>query len=411
MAQEHWFDVLHQKCREHYDEEINQLIFSYHSGEYRGISESAEDIYGIDKAVLLTVNGTAADDFIKLSSSSLKLKYDHIGNKPFRDVLVFNDGFGEKCVIEYLDEQGGKHSLEAYCGIGVETVISYIDYFKQLDGLAESDAQMSDNTSEDEPDYTIIGDFTVSRKEEQNLLILRADAFASLSSDGDAISNMVKTYSEGIDNIVIDIRNNRGGYYEYAKRLLGALSDRDIVIGDDVYITKASYDRNKNKSAYEFDPKTKLYKTDASEAVRGEASEKKDLYLLISDSTGSSADMLAYEFKKNGLGTVIGTNNTCGERDGTLCLNFSDISGIYYTYTEYSSFNSDGKVNSVYGTAPDIYVDTDIENYFTRKELIESRKDPYILENRLEWDNVLAETLEIIKEDENVKGDSADDEQ
>ena len=149
-----------------------------------------------------------------------------------------------------------------------------------------------------------------------------------------------------------------------------------------------------------------MYKTFYSETIKGRAATKKNVYLIISDSTGSSADNLAWEFKRNGLGTVIGTNNSGGERDGTICLNYNEISGIYYTYTAYAAKNPDGIFSSVDGTTPDVYVQQTIEAYFKREEIKHKGEDPYTIENRLKWDNVLIETLELIKEDENDKGNN-----
>ena len=391
-AQNYWFDVIHEECKKYYETDMQPIIFAYYSGSYICVSE--DDTNELNRAELLSVNDTPADEFIRLCSTVSKLKYDHADQKPFRDTIIFNDAVGEKCIIEYIDAYGKKHRREVYSG--ADLVMSYIDYFKQLDGLTEHDAPEVITT--EKSDYTVIGDMTITRSEKMNILIIRIDGFVSEASDGEIISNVIKASSKDIDNIIVDLRSNRGGYFEYAKRLLGAVSDRDIEINNSVYITEECYKRSSQNSEYEFDEPTGLYKTETKEIINGEMTKGKNIYLLISDHTASSADMTAYEFKRNGLGLVIGTNNTGGERDGILCLNYTDISGLYYTYTEYSSYNDDGNINSVYGTAPDIYPDANVENYFIRKEIVQSGGDPYTLENMLKWDSVLAETMEIIKE-------------
>ncbi len=43
-------------------------------------------------------------------------------------------------------------------------------------------------------------------------------------------------------------------------------------------------------------------------------SSNKNVFLIISDNTGSSADIVSSEFKHNNSGTIIGTNNTSGEK-------------------------------------------------------------------------------------------------
>lgn len=389
-AQNYWFDVIHEECKKYYVTDIQPIIFAYYSGSYICVSE--DDANEINRAELISVNDIPADEFIKLRSMTAKIKYDHAKQKPFRDTIVFNDAVGEKCIIEYIDVYGEKHLCEVY--FGADLVMNYIGYFKQLDGLAEPDAP--DAVPVPKTDHTVIGDMTVTKNKEMNILLLCIDGFVSEASDGKVIANVIKAASEDIDNIIVDLRNNRGGYFEYAKGLLGAVSYKDIEINNSVYITEECYKRSPQKSEYVLDEPTGLYRSENKEIIKGEMTQGKNVYLLISDHTASSADMAVYEFKRGCLGTVIGTNNTAGERDGILCLNYSDISGLYYTYTEYSSYNDDGTVSSVYGTAPDIYLDTGIENYFIRKEIVQKGGDPYTLENMLKWDSVLAETVEFI---------------
>ena len=389
-AQNYWFDVIHEECKKYYETDLQPIIFAYYSGTYMGVSE--DDTNELNRAELLSVNDIPADEFIKLRSMTGKLKYDHVNQKPFRDTIIFNDAVGEKCIIEYIDIYGEKHRRKTYSG--TDLVMNYINYFKQLDGLTEHETP--EVAAAERSDHTVIGDMTVTKNEEMNILIVRIDGFVSETSDGEVIANVIKTSSKDIDNIIVDLRSNRGGYFEYAKGLLGAISDKDIEINNSVYITEECYKRSPPKNEYEFDELTGLYRFENKEIIKGEMTKDKNIYLLISDNTASSADMTAYEFKRNGLGTVIGANNTGGERDGVLCLNYIDISGLYYTYTEYSSYNDDGNINSVYGTAPDIYLNTNVENYFIRKKIVQNGGDPYTLENMLKWDSVLAETVEFI---------------
>ena len=395
-AQDYWLDVYHNECRKYYDKEITQLVFAYYSGEYRGVAEPIDnDVYCVNKATLLTVNGVSADEFVKLTPSVYKLKYDHSNLRPFRDTVIFNDSIGEECTIEYLDADGEKHSAKMYYGAEADTVIAYRDYFMSIDGAATDIISATDS---EQASYTTIGDMTAEKSEEHNLLYVCINSFESETADGTVMANSLKSLSEETDNIIIDIRKNRGGYYDYAKAVIGALSNSDIEFYSEVYVTEASYNKFKEERAYVFDESTGLYKTIINESVKGTAAEKKNIYLLVSDQTGSSADNFAYEFKKNNLGTIIGTNNTGGERNGTMCLDYLDISGIYFAYTRYAAMNSDGTFSSVTGTSPDIYLGQPIEAYFIRVRLEAEGKDINNLENRLEWDNVLIETVKMIEE-------------
>ena len=395
-AQEYWFDVLHDECQKYYDRAINQMIFAYYSGEYRGIAkQTGHDVYSINKAALLTVNNIPVDEFIKICPSVSKIKYDHINQKPMRDTLIFNDSLGEECIIEYLDSAGKKHTMQAFYGFESDPVITYMDYFKRIDGVISAD---NSQTYPDSEDYIRTGSMRLKRNEQYDVLYAEIDSFDDAGANGEAMANAISLSSDGIGNIIIDLRNNRGGFYEYALDVLGALSAESIEITKEIYVTEAFRQQFKDKRLYEFDTNTGLYKRSEKETVMGTANEKKNIYLLISDTTASAADMLAYEFKQNDLGTVIGTNNTGGESYGMLCINYSDISGIYYTYTGYSSYNPDSSVNSVYGTSPDIYLNTYVDNYFIRDKISEDGHDPYDWENRLKWDNPLSDTLKMIKE-------------
>ena len=111
-AQDYWYNVIKKECQKYYNDEINKTVFAYYSGKYMGIDDSTESI--LNKAELISVNGMSVDDFIKMQPMPFKLKYDFVNEKAMRDMIVFNDKVGEKCVIEYLDEHSSKHSVEKY---------------------------------------------------------------------------------------------------------------------------------------------------------------------------------------------------------------------------------------------------------------------------------------------------------
>lgn len=57
-----------------------------------------------------------------------------------------------------------------------------------------------------------------------------------------------------------------------------------------------------------------------------------------------------------------------------------------------------GHSNGVYGTAPDVFLTADAENYFIREQLRVQGEDLYSLENRLKWDGVLRQIYGLIKQ-------------
>ncbi len=377
-ARDYWYNTLHEACKERYSEEYTRVIFTYYSGEYRCTSEP--DGYGMNKATLLSVDGVPADEYIMLLPSVIKIKYDHAAGKPFRDNIIFNDKFGVKCTIEYLSSDGDIRTAELYRGIYAETVMNYIGTFKAADG-EETPAPQSGR------EIILLPD------KEHNIITVTINTFNSETVTGEIISDAILKAAEEYDRVIVDIRNNGGGYYDYASEALSALSAEDIEICDKMYRTEESYKRSSDKSGYE-KCGNGMYAIYDKLAIPGKAPADTKFYLLISDYTASSADWLAYHFKQNGLGTVLGINAAGGERDGEIFLNFLEKSGIYYYYTEYQSFNPDGTGSSAYGTAPDIYLTDDVESYFIRKQLIDEGEDPFTAENRLKWDGVLRQAIQ-----------------
>lgn len=71
----------------------------------------------------------------------------------------------------------------------------------------------------------------------------------------------------------------------------------------------------------------------------------------------------------------------------------------FLIYVPFHTENPDGTSNSLYGTAPDIYSRLNVESLEKRRMISKSGEDAYSFENRLEWDNVLADTIEIINND------------
>lgn len=400
-AQVYWKNIIHNECKKYYESNYSTIIFSYYSGNYYGIDNSTDNIFeNINYGKLLTVNGIKIDEYIKLLPSSLKLKYDHVCEKPFRDLIIFNDKFGEECVVEYESFDGTVHCEKMYCGIASETLLNYIDYFKVIDGVF-----LEDNL--ETSDYNPI---RITQDYENDILIIELNTFdGNMLSENEIISEIKKHYDE-FENIVIDLRKNGGGKYKLSQAALANLISEDIIVNNDIYCTKSYFEENKKSFNFYWDDMRQLYVKNDNQVIKGQANNRKKLYLLISDYTGSSADWFVYEFKKNRLGTIIGTNNTSGERCGSVTFDCLEKSGIFFYYTPYETYDNNGISNSVYGTAPDIYLSSSVKNYFIRSQIKETGQDPYTYDNRMKWDNVLTETIEIIKENGNDQTNNPPDE-
>ncbi len=405
-AQPYWENILREECQKHCSENENALVFAYNNGKYIGSSGSYyNDIYYVNNAELLSLNGISVDEFVKIFSSVNKLKYDHVHEKAFRDMIVFNDKFGEKCTVQYQLANGEIITNELYCGAIADVVLSYMDYFNTSDNDNNNDLQ-TDITEIDlrNVDFTSnivnIGCITAIKDTERNMLVVNVPSF---DLDSKYAAEIITNASNGLDNIIIDIRENRGGYAAFSEKLLSAITEKNINIDNNIYITKKRYEsepyfyKNINKNS----GIRGLYSLSRSSEISGNAKEKKNYYLLISDNTLSAADAFASEFKKNNLGIIIGTNNTQGERYGSSYLQVLEYSGIYFYYTEYKYINTDGTDNSVYGTAPDIYVNENPNMFKIKQDIILSGGNAYDYKGHLQWDEALIKAIEIIKENEN----------
>lgn len=387
----YWNNIIHEECKKYYDKEINYNIFSYCNGKYINVSNSNNTLSNINEATLLSVNGIEIDEFIKIIPLTSKIKYDFICEKPYRDGIIFNDKFGEECTVEYKSKDGTINKCNMHYDIYSLYAITHKDYFKTIDGLNTKDNQSTHN------------DNTICFLKSDDTIIVQINSFNSDTMTGKIMSNMIAKECKDYNNIIIDIRNNGGGYFNYAHDVLSAFLTDKTVIKDKVYCTKNEYKENGNFINFSYCKEYDLYEQVKSKTIINNLSKDKNLYLLISDNTASSADWFAKNFKDLKLGTIIGSNNTRGEANGEIEINMLDKSGICFYYSGYTCFNTDGTDNSVYGTCPDIYIEPKFQNYLKKQEIKSNDNDPYTCENLLKWDDVLNKALELIKEKSNDK--------
>lgn len=387
-ACEYWENTLHNECRKYYDNDYSLHTFYYLNGEYVE-SEYSNSVNNIPYcgARLLSVNGIPADEFVKLCPLTHKLNYDFQKSKPFRELLIFNNISGEECTVEYETEAGEIISERAYYGTSA-VVTNYIEYFRSIDRPPANTANDSE-TDETDIIYTFLD-------ETNNVAYIK---FNDFSLSGSTALKFIRE-TELPDNIIIDLRENTGGVKQVCDALISALSEKDIEFNAKIY-TARKYDdfRSERTSALPFKSNfKKLYSSTEENLIRGEGLKKYNIYVLVSHISVSAADRFAAIVKSSGLGTVVGVFNTGGEAFGSPDVAVLEKSGIYFSFTDYKYMNPDGTDNSVYGTAPDIYVTLKDDQIKKRDELILQDINYETYENRLKWDNVLAETIGMIKE-------------
>ncbi len=391
----YWENQLMEECCKYYNDDYYILPYYYINGEYiqsECFSLNGSTAYAGSK--LVSVDNIPIDDFIKLCPLEYKINYDHQNNKVFREMILFNSVCGNECTIQYEDKNGNLTSKKMYYGTSGSIVLNYIDYFYSIDYPEKANTTNTENA--DTYIYTYYDDAN-------NVMYMKFNDF-TYGGTG-ALNELNKT--DIPDNIIIDLRDNVGGMVSVCDALIERLSDKNIEYKTEVYITP---DSNYDGSSYTaqkagdlpFETKfKKLYMDIRNEKFEGKSERSYNIYVLVSYYTLSAADRFASIIKDNNLGTVIGAFNTGGEAYGSPDLKVLETSGIYFYYTENKSLNKDGTDNSVYGTSPNIYVNINKEALNKRDELIAQEIDYGTYENRLKWDNVLIETLKIIKENEN----------
>ncbi|MGN1134976.1 MAG: S41 family peptidase [Oscillospiraceae bacterium] len=386
----YWENLIKTECEKHYDEDYYILPFYYTNGEYiqsSNLGANYNSAYG--GAELVSVNNVPIDEFIKLCPLEYKLKFDHQNKKPFREVILFNNLCGNECTIQYKDKNGELLSEKMYYGTSGSIVLNYIDYFRSIDDPQTDESTLSDSDNRIYTYYDIAN----------NAVYFKFNDFTY--GGAEALKELDK--ADIPDNIIIDLRDNTGGMMGVCDALIEKLSDRSFNYDAKVYFTSDEncYDEScieRRAAELPFETRfKKLYMDIREENFEGKSERKHNIYVLVSHITLSAADRFVSIIKDNDLGTVIGAFNTGGEAYGSPDIKVLETSGIYFYFTPYKSLNKNGTDNSVYGTSPNVYVSINKETLNKRNEIIVQGIDYSTYENRLKWDNVLIETLELIR--------------
>ena len=156
-------------------------------------------------------------------------------------------------------------------------------------------------------------------------------------------------------------------------------------------IDNIDYDCEKIKTDI-FGEEKNMFKCIVSQKYSGGDGCDPDVYVLVNHSTYSEADNTAYFFKTYTDAVVIGTN-TGGEGYSSFVYKTLPCSGFTFSYTP---FLPNEPERTIIGTTPDYYIEETLDNFRKRIEMEHSGR----FENRMKWDNVLIETLDIIKENQ-----------
>ena len=386
----YWHTLLKENCSEYFNTSPEYYSYSYDLSNGKYISDNEE--------ILLEINGISIDFCVEETSPN-PISFDFINKKAYREWFNFykepySNTLSKKCTIKIQTDNGSVYERTVYSDI----VADVLDGYAKALGVRKP--ENTDKTVNDYPFYSFVDT-------ENDVLYMNIAQMTYLSMSD--IPDVLKTSDN--QNVIIDLRNNNGGYFSNVKKLLYPyLYNYDITVNNTWYMPHTKYteklvkDSKKEltlkKSSYlsenSSDENIKYLMSEDIITLKGNAETKnRNVYVLISGKTASAADKLVAALKDNNEAVIIGTN-TAGEGRMTSFLADSfPASGLVFIYMPELAYNNDGSNNAVVGTAPDTYVQ---EASFNENDFV--GKDPYVYENRIKWDKVLIETLEIIKEKE-----------
>lgn len=421
-----WDRLLTDKGEKHSGEDIffiNRL--SPDSLDY-GINRNNE-LFRDDRGELITLDGMSYDDYVKNSITYGKLTYDRNAGRLTKKSLYFflsPSETSEEVTAVFRMKDGSKNSVTLYNDYCRTQAV-----FHYMLNEAPYDSADQETVQEDKKAFSASKPVYYCNDEERNTGYLCLTRFQR--SDTEDFYEALEALSA--DTLVLDLRYCAGGDTVY-------LND---VIYPSIFSENVSADINswlpvtENNCKYSFFTSRlsvlgaylereelpdkylsngqKYIQCNESIAFSGSTEKYKKVYVLIGEKTFSAADMLAYALKQSDSAVVIG-DNTGGEgtaASGSLATDYANRkylfcemlpeSRLMFVYYPVVSFNSENQCAEISGTSPEIYSYADDNEAVIISDMVNSGDDVYSYENRLKWDNVLIEALEIIKEKENTK--------
>ena len=180
--------------------------------------------------------------------------------------------------------------------------------------------------------------------------ILELDTFAETSGD-EVKSHLQSLKKDGCENLILDLRNNTGGYLKSAQEIASYLLPKDTVIF-----------REESKDGSKEDYKT----------ISGyEQFTYKKIVIIVNGDTASAAEVLTAALKEHLGATVVG-EKTYGKGTVQVPLTFKDGTMFKYTTAEWITPNGE-KINEQ-GITPDVEVKLD-EAFYTSAPIL--KKEVY----------------------------------
>lgn len=292
------------------DQETTTDLQEQLSGEYTGL--------GIEIATYITKDG-----------------YKNVINKVFENSAAEKAGLKEGDVLLKLDEHDLTKSDSAF-------ISSTVKYGTKEEFTITYSRDEKENTVTIKRGYVFIN--SVNSKEDNEIGIITIDTFSATIPD--QVRDAVNGFSDKVTSVIIDLRDNTGGY------LSSAYNTADLFIekGKVVYQLK---DKNNNISKYE--------------AKTGILRRFDKIVVLINENSASASEILAIALKESANAIIVG-ETSYGK--GTVQETEQLSSGSMVKYTSSYWLSPNGNSINKLGIKPDVEVKDSNKQLDKAKETI-----------------------------------------
>lgn len=292
------------------DQETTTDLQEQLSGEYTGL--------GIEIATYITKDG-----------------YKNVINKVFENSAAEKAGLKEGDVLLKLDEHDLTKSDSAF-------ISSTVKYGTKEEFTITYSRDEKENTVTIKRGYVFIN--SVNSKEDNEIGIITIDTFSATIPD--QVRDAINGFSDKVTSVIIDLRDNTGGY------LSSAYNTADLFIekGKVVYQLK---DKNNNISKYE--------------AKTGVLRRFDKIVVLINENSASASEILAIALKESANAIIVG-ETSYGK--GTVQETEQLSSGSMVKYTSSYWLSPNGNSINKLGIKPDVEVKDSNKQLDKAKETI-----------------------------------------
>ena len=380
--------------------EYSLIPFKYVDGKYVGASVHSDKFNNISDYAggqILTLNGRDPKEMCFEFFDVEQPIHDSGNDCYFRSRLFFNNGTGIKYEAEILMPDGSIVKADLYDDPMYDAayVGAAFSYRELITGVTED--QAAEPT--DEPDTTDVEkepeSYYIAADPERKLVYFNWKACRY--EEGDRLVEDLKKALQDADaeSVIVDLRENSGGDSDYChSQVLPVLFNHDVeyaseVIGRQNEISKQFYNNLISRfdlfKYVKFEDGNYIYSEDLS--VNGKAEKNYRLYVLTSQKTFSSGDMITNICKQYDNAVIIGTNTGGEGIAGALFNCYLPESRFMFAYAPGTSIPH--PEDSYCGTEPDVYMHQTVEDYLARMAKDEEGVNSGSYEVRMEWDTTL----------------------